>query len=124
MTILSETQIERRKPVWTALSDLWLDTELSDRGLSHIAGVLDASGFTLAQLQRIYLYKVAPDVFLNFWSVAGVWDCFDEEWLHEEIVHGLDRRTGLGAWWIKAWRRAMTFAARMIDWAPRGLTPM
>jgi len=34
MYLPDETEIERRKPVWTALSDLWLDTELNESDLS------------------------------------------------------------------------------------------
>ena len=33
-----DEEIERRKPVWAALSDLWLDTELTEDDLQRIAG--------------------------------------------------------------------------------------
>ena len=30
MKVLDQAEIERRKPVWCALSDLWFDTELTE----------------------------------------------------------------------------------------------
>ena len=42
--IHDETEIDRRKPVWAALSELWLDTELTDDDLHRIADVMKRSG--------------------------------------------------------------------------------
>jgi hypothetical protein len=41
-----ETEIERRKPVWAALSELWLDAELDEDDLQRIAGVMKRSGYS------------------------------------------------------------------------------
>jgi hypothetical protein len=43
-TLIDDAEIERRKPVWAALSELWLDTELAEDDLRRIAGVMEASG--------------------------------------------------------------------------------
>jgi hypothetical protein len=40
-----ETEIERRKPVWAALSELWLDTQLTHDDLQRIAAVMKTSGY-------------------------------------------------------------------------------
>ncbi|MGH9901020.1 MAG: DUF7079 family protein, partial [Pyrinomonadaceae bacterium] len=78
--MLSGEEIERRRPVWLAVSDLWLDTELDEADLRRIAGVLADSGYAVEELTRIYLYEVAPVVYLNMFSVAGAWAGFDPQW--------------------------------------------
>ena len=50
---LDEAEIERRKPVWAALSELWLDTELADDDLRRIAGVMGQSGYCVGMLRDI-----------------------------------------------------------------------
>jgi len=45
--IHDEEEIERLKPVWAALSELWLDTELTADDLQRIAGVMNGSGQSL-----------------------------------------------------------------------------
>jgi hypothetical protein len=69
--IHDEAEIERRKPVWAALSDLWLDTELKDDDLQRTAGVMKRSEYSINELRDIYLLEVAPVVFPNLLSVAG-----------------------------------------------------
>jgi hypothetical protein len=53
-------EIERRKAVWAALAELWLDTELTPDDLERIAGVMKRSGYSVSQLREIYLFEVAP----------------------------------------------------------------
>ncbi len=74
-------EIETRQPVWKALSELYLDTELSTADFERIALVLKQSGYTLAQLKEIDLLEVFPLLQVNLMSPAGVWDGFDTHWL-------------------------------------------
>ena len=97
--MLADTELERRKPVWTAFSEFWLDTELDETDLSRIAGIASASGYSIAELRDIYLYEVAPVVYLNCWSVAGVWTAFDDEWLHAAARRNTERRS----LWLRFW---------------------
>lgn len=85
--MLNNQQIEQRKPVWEALSNLWLDTELDEADLEFIASVLDQSHLSVPELHWIYLYEVAPVVYINLWSVAGEWAGFNQEWLVEQILN-------------------------------------
>ena len=62
---LDDSDLERREPVWKALSTLWLAREPTPRDLAWIAGVLNDSGFAVAALRDIYLYEVAPVVYRN-----------------------------------------------------------
>ena len=42
--MLDEQQIEKRRPVWVVLSELWLDTELATEDLERI-DTAGAGGF-------------------------------------------------------------------------------
>jgi hypothetical protein len=86
MKQLSEEEIKRRIPVWEAISDLWLDTELGENGVLYIARVLAESGYSLEEIDKIYAEEVAPVVYMNAYSVTGVWTGFDSVWLKEEIL--------------------------------------
>jgi hypothetical protein len=99
--MLDQHQIERRRPLWIALSELWLDTELASADLERIARVMADSGLTIEALREVYLLEVAPVVSRNLLVVAGEWAGFDEEWLCSRIVSNLRDRPRLavpGAW--------------------------
>jgi hypothetical protein len=91
--MLSDDEIERRRPVWLAVSELWLDTELDENDLERIAAVMSLSGYSLDELRGIYLHEVAPVVYLNTLSMTGAWAGFDEGWLYNKIMREV-RRAG------------------------------
>ena len=80
----SKAEIIARTPVWIALSDLYLDTDISGE-YSAVAFVCAQSPFSLDELREILVYEVNPVVSPNLYSMAGVWDGFDEQWLIAEI---------------------------------------
>ena len=104
--------MRRRRPVWVALSDLWLDTELTDLTLKHVARVLAASGYGDQELMGIHRDEVMPVVSSNLRLVAGVWDGFDEDWLCERAARQAGRKRARFS--LERWR-----AERQIrpDWA-------
>jgi hypothetical protein len=83
---LTEDEIERRTPVWSALADLWLDTELQESDLIHIAAVMVDSGYSLNELRVICDAEVAPVVYKNLLMPVGAWSGFDEHWLAQQII--------------------------------------
>lgn len=106
-TMFEDADIPTRKPVWLALSDLWLDTELQPGDLERIGSILHESGYSISVLREIYLFEVAPIVSSNLRCIAGEWAGFDEDWLFESIIrHGRKRRPfrrfftamGVGKW--------------------------
>lgn len=106
----------RREAVWLALSELWLDTELDAGDLQRLARCLHESGYPQVELEAIYALEVAPAVWLNAWSVAGVWQGFDPDWLFERCRHNQARRARLGfRLGCRLLRGAMTGATRA-DW--------
>ncbi len=86
--------IESRQPVWVALSNLFLDTEV-DLLAESIAQALASSPYSIEQLETILVTEVYPVCKYNLWSVAGEWVGFDEHWLVAQICRkrgGLSRR--------------------------------
>ena len=84
--MLEATELERRKPVWKALSEFYLDTELQPSDYDHVARVLGSSGFTLTELKAIDRFEVFPVLINNLLSPTGFWTAFEEPWLHEKCV--------------------------------------
>lgn len=83
---LEAEELERRRPVWSALSELFLDTTLDAGDLRRIALVLHASRYSEQELDAIYADEVAPVCGPNLMVVAGEWALFDPEWLERRIL--------------------------------------
>ncbi|MCB1889861.1 MAG: hypothetical protein KDH20_19800 [Rhodocyclaceae bacterium] len=96
---LSPQQLRDRKPVWEALADFWLDTELVDFQFEHIARVIAASPYAIAEVKAIHDLEVVPAVSANLAGIAGEWAGFDPEWLHARCARFAARR---GSRWMRA----------------------
>lgn len=79
-----------RRPVWEALSDLFLDTD-TDTPLARSwrVGVLAASPYSIGELQEILVNEVYPICRANLSSVAGEWAGLEAEWLERSILRHL-----------------------------------
>ncbi len=73
-----------REQLWIAMSDLWLDTELSDARLEEIPAVIRRSGLTRDELEIVFTYEFAPFLGANPWRVGGEWRGFDPDWVREQ----------------------------------------
>lgn len=73
-----------REPLWIAMSDLWLDQDLTDDSLKYIAKVVRESGLSEAELDQVFLYELAPFLGFNHLTVTGVWAGFDPDWVCEQ----------------------------------------
>lgn len=93
--------IERRLPVWHAMSDLFLDTELQAEGYRRIAEVLDVSRYSSAELRSILENEVAPAFASNLLSVAGVWAGWSKEDVREIMLRSRHRRYIQPLSWLK-----------------------
>ena len=75
---------EYRRPVWQALSDMFLDTDTSlsrDWRVKELA----QSPYSLAELEEILVNEVYPACRGNLLCIAGEWAGFDLEWLEGRI---------------------------------------
>lgn len=85
--------LERRRPVWAALSELFLDTALQPEDLQRLADTLASSGYSRAELEQILRREVGPVLLPNLLSAAGEWASFDLGRLEAEILRS-ERRPG------------------------------
>ena len=76
--------IENRRPVWQALSDLFLDTDTS-LPREWRARQLSQSPYSLDELEEILVTEVYPACRGNLFSIAGEWAGFDMDWLEGRI---------------------------------------
>jgi hypothetical protein len=101
--------LDARIPVWVALSDLYLDTDVAPF-LDHIARTLAASPYPLDTLRDILLDEVHPALHGNLLQVAGEWAGFDDAWL---VAHLCEVRA------TPLWRRRLShlsFGLVRDDW--------
>lgn len=92
---VTPVEIEQRLPLWTALSELWLDTELVEADLERIASVLAESPFGIDELRAIHDREVAPAVGANSTIASGEWRGFDPAWLAERCAQAAERSTSV-----------------------------
>ena len=83
--LASSSELDARIPVWVALSDLYLDTDVS-LSYDYIVRTLVASPYSLDALHEMLMYDVHPVLYPNLLSMAGEWGGFDEAWLIERIL--------------------------------------
>lgn len=76
--------IENRRAVWQALSDLFLDTDTS-LSREWRARQLSQSPYSLDELEETLVTEVYPACRGNLFSIAGEWAGFDMDWLEERI---------------------------------------
>jgi hypothetical protein len=91
----TKAQIDERFPVWDALSDFFLDTELQPDDHERIAKVLAASPYTENEIENILIDEVCPVCKWNMLSVAGEWAGFNSDWLKEKIGQRFGKRPKL-----------------------------
>ena len=90
-----DQNLSNRRPVWDALSTMFLDTDVST-SRDWRARMLAASPYSLPQLEQILIHEVYPVCQPNLRSVAGEWSGFDSEWLHDAIR--MRPTSGVRAW--------------------------
>jgi hypothetical protein len=75
---MNAAELTRRKLVWLALSEFYLDTELQPADFRRIRAVFDQSGYFAQEIRQIDYAEVGPVLYGNLLSVVGEWAGFDE----------------------------------------------
>jgi len=88
--MLKPLSIKERTPVWIALSDFYLDTELQDSDFRYIAKTILESPYTFEDVKTINTYEVFPVLQSNLLQPAGECAGFNEKWLVEAITTHLE----------------------------------
>jgi hypothetical protein len=96
----TEAEIEERLPVWEALSEFFLDTELQPDDHERIAKTLAASSYTEEEIEEILIDEVCPVCRFNMLSMAGEWAGFHPDWLKEKIGRRFGRRPRFRSFFI------------------------
>lgn len=127
--MVDEIAIQRRLPIWQALSEVFLDTELQPDDHARIAAILGSSTFSPAELQSIFEREVAPAFLPNLLSVAGEWTPWSRDEVRAIMLASL-HPAGIApvAWIKKALRRCIVTLHRRhlaAEWRKiaAGLTP-
>ena len=95
-----------RRPVWLALSDLFLDTDVQLLQ-AHNTRLLAGSAYSLDELDAILRDEVHPACAFNLCVVAGEWAGFEADWLERRILRGgPPPRSRWRRWW-----RALTLGS-------------
>jgi hypothetical protein len=89
---LSEPEIARRLPVWAALSNLFLDTQLQPDDHRRIAAAIRRAGYSTAEADAILRDEVTPVFHANLLSFAGEWVSWSDGDVRAAILEGLRRR--------------------------------
>ncbi|CAO3430579.1 DUF7079 family protein [Azospirillum doebereinerae] len=103
MARMEAAGIARRMPVWLAMGELFLDTELDAADHGRIRRVLAGSGYDEATLHDILRREVTPAFGPNLFSVAGAWGCWSEEDAHRLLRPVISGR-GFGWMGWVVWR--------------------
>ncbi|MDF3981398.1 hypothetical protein P3W24_05375 [Luteibacter sp. PPL201] len=87
---------DTRLLLWEALSELFLDTEVTDTTVRCIAQVVAQSGVPVPEVEAVLWNDVFPVLYPNLLSVAGEWAGWPREWLREHLqpARGPARRKG------------------------------
>ncbi len=94
---LDQIELEKRLPVWRALSDLFLDTELNHSDFEYIANRIRKSDYSALEAQTILWNEVFPALGDNLRIGTGEWAYFSDDWLQERILrvlNGTDEASG------------------------------
>src|SRR5688500_16640423 len=117
-------ELERRRRVWRALTEVFLDTE-TRWFFPWIAGELLASGYTREELGAIWRREMVPVYASNLFQVAGEWEglAVDEP----ALLRRASRRPGILAWLAARflsgqWKRILELRA-LLERAPEDLRP-
>ena len=86
------TSKEDRLDIWRALSNLFLDTEVTDFTYQYIARAIRNSELDILEVENILWHEVYPVLSSNLSSVAGVWDGWTDEWLLQHLT--ISSKTG------------------------------
>lgn len=109
--------VEDRLPVWEALSDFFLDTELDEKDYQRISRILASSPYSIQDTEEILRHEVYPALIWNLRSVAGEWAGFDREKLRKAIAPRLNMRPMFRLprvqWWMI--RDHWTRVAKLIE---------
>ncbi len=108
--MIADIEISRRAPVWQAMSNLFLDTELDEGDCLAIAAAIIRAGFSRDEAELIFRSEVLPVFAPNLFSVAGDWQGWRENDVRNLIVEAMHaNRAGANVNFTRRWWRLLMF---------------
>lgn len=74
-----------RLKIWQALSEFFLDTEITDSTFDYVARAVVETGYSPQEIHSILWSEVFPALEANLKSIAGEWAGWTDEWLLEHL---------------------------------------
>ncbi|KAF3005262.1 hypothetical protein E8E14_006157 [Neopestalotiopsis sp. 37M] len=71
--------------IYVLLADLFLDSELRPEDARCLAGAIQPTDFTIAEIEHKIKAHLFPVLYPNLAGAAGQWAGFDEDWLLPKI---------------------------------------
>lgn len=90
---LDPAEIERRLPLWTALADLFLDTDVM-LSVPHIARTIVDGGWSTVEAEEALRWEVRPAFYRNLLSIAGEWAGWDPREVRQAVVEARSDKMG------------------------------
>jgi hypothetical protein len=90
--------LSHRRPVWVALSALFLDMQLEPPDFQRLGRTLASSPYTLNEIEDILFGEVYPACIWNLRMLGGVYWGFDADWLEEAILKHERSRFKIPRW--------------------------
>ena len=111
-----EQDLQNRRPVWIACSDLFLDTELQEFQYIQIAQTCAQSPYSWEELDIIMFQELWPAFRMNLYSMTGEWAGWPPEFIEDEVLRAQKRKWRLPANFSpmypsfrKDWEKVRTF---------------
>ncbi len=117
---MTPDDIAIRRPLWVAMSDLFLDTDVR-LSYCYIARTLAPAPFTVEQLGVIFHKEVSPIAAPNLRVMGGEWGGFEEDWLVSAITARLDgalRMPSFGSVARDDWQAVVVLITRLRSLEP------
>lgn len=116
---LSQEEVQKRIPLWLAISQLYIDNEVGEYDFNRIVGEILKNDFSFDEAEKILIEEVAPVCCWNLYATAGVWTAFDEEDLVNKILKNIYKQEVFPPYhWYIASVYSKFLTAKMIweDW--------
>ncbi|WP_447727384.1 DUF7079 family protein [Sphingomonas koreensis] len=82
---LDSAEVERRLPLWTALADLFLDTDVM-LSVPYIARTIVEGGWQIDEAEAALRWEVRPAFYVNLLDIAGEWAGWHPDFVRERVL--------------------------------------
>lgn len=80
-----EEDLENRKPVWSALQVIFMDTDVACH-VDEVTDVCSSSPYAVEELEEILFQEILPALRFNLYFVAGEWRGYEPDGLAQWVL--------------------------------------